>query len=150
MIKNVLIKTSGDTSDLAAFREFAIEKAKSNYVVVICGGGSQINQALKNAGFEIKFNDHGRVTETWEERKIARDILEKEQKDLQDSFVGKGISVLAPLLEASSVLCPINGDNMVKAFYLGFDEIYVFTLKDRIDAKKEVFKKYEKVQIVGI
>lgn len=121
----------------------------TNYVV-ICGGGTEINKALEKAGYEIKYDDHGRVTETWEERKIARDVLGAQEKELQDEFVGKGVVVVAPVLSAGSVLCHINGDNLVMAYYLGFDEIYVFTLKNRVRDKKEIFKAFPKVQIIGV
>jgi len=147
-IRNVLIKVSGDVCDSPKFFTFTIEKAKENYVVVICGGGTEINETLKKGGYEINFGPHGRITRTWEERKIVRDVLERKEKELQDTLVGKGVVVIAPILSAGSVLCHINGDNLVKAYYHGFDEIYVFTLKGRIEDKKEVFKDYPKVQIM--
>ena len=151
MINNILIKTSGDTSDSYEFQRFTEEKAKNDFVVVICGGGTKISKALSDAGFEIKFDDlHGRITNSLEERLIIKNVLDAEQKRLQDKFIGKGISVVAPLLDAASVLCPINGDNLVKAYYLGFDEIFVFTLKERTEVKKEIFKNYPKVKIIGV
>ncbi len=146
----MLIKASGDVSHNSIFLEFAKAKAKTNYVIVIAGGGTKISATLKAAGYEVKFDEHGRVTDTWEERKIARDILEQEEKELQDIFVGTGVIVKAPLLEAGAVLCPINGDNLVKALYLGFDEIYVFTLGERAKEKEKIFADYPKVQIKGI
>lgn len=149
-MKNVLIKASGDVKDHPDFLEFADEKAKENYVIVISGGGTQVGRVLENAGYKIEYNEHGRITATWEERKIARDVLEKEAKDLEDKFLGKGIVVIPPILYAGSVLCHINADNLVKAFYLGFDEIYVFTLKERIAAKEKEFAGYPKVQVVGL
>jgi acetylglutamate kinase len=150
-VPNVLIKVSGDVDDSQKFFDFVVAKAKTSHVVVISGGGTKINQALKAAGFEIKFDDkHGRITDTWEERKIARDVLEQTQKELQDKFVGQGVTVMAPILYPGTVLCHINGDNLVKAFYLGFCEIYAFTLKDRIKKKKTFFKKWPKVQVVTI
>ena len=150
-IKNILIKVSGDLGETQKFYDFTVDKAKDSFVVVISGAGGQINAALEKAGYQIRFDElHGRITETWEERKIARDILEVEEKKLQDKFVGKGVAVMAPILNARSVLCHINGDNLVKALYLGFEEIYVFTLKDRLEAKKEIFKEWPKVEIIGI
>jgi acetylglutamate kinase len=150
-IHNVLIKVSGDLADSDEFFNFVIAKAKKNFVVVICGGGTKINQELKNKGFEPHFCEpHGRITDTWQERKIARDVLENEQKRLQDKFVGKGVTVIPPLLIIGSVICHINGDNMIKASYLGFSEIYVFTLEERLEAKKQYFKECEKVKIITI
>lgn len=146
-----MIKVSGDLVRRQKFLDFAIKKAEHNYVVVICGGGTKISAALKEAGYEIKFDELGRrITKTWEERKIMRDVLEKQEKELQDNFVGKGILVKSPILHAGSVLCPINGDDLVKAYELGFDKIYVFTTRKRTKNKKAIFEKWKKVKIIGI
>jgi acetylglutamate kinase len=150
-VPNVLIKVSGDLAENNEFFDFVVKKAKTNYVVVISGGGTKINQALEDAGYTIQFNDHhGRITKTWQERIIARDVLERAQKELQDKFVGKGVAVIAPILSPASVLCHINGDNLVKAFYLGFEEIYVFTLESRLENKKAFFTDSPKVEIISI
>lgn len=150
-MNNILIKASGDVTNSDFFYSLAVERAKTNYVVVICGGGTKISATLQAAGFEIKFDEQGRrITETWEERKIMRDVLESEEKILQDKFVGKGVVVVPPLLYAGSVLCPINGDDLVKAYELGFDEIIVITTQARIEKKKQIFLDYPKVKIIGI
>ncbi|OGZ54270.1 MAG: hypothetical protein A3B25_02550 [Candidatus Ryanbacteria bacterium RIFCSPLOWO2_01_FULL_48_26] len=149
-MKNVLIKASGDVKDHSEFRAFVAKQAKENYVVVIPGAGTQASRALKAAGYVIKYDAHGRVTSTWEERKIVRDAIEKEAKELEDAFVGTGIVVTPPILYAGSVLCHINADNLVKAFYLGFDEIYVFTLKERAGTKEKEFANYPKVKVISL
>lgn len=150
-MKNILIKGSGDITNSKQFFDFVVEKAKENYVVVICGGGTKISAALEKAGYSIEYDALGRrITKTWEERLIMRDILEHEEKKLQDKFVGKGVIVVSPILYAGSTLCPINGDDLVKAFDLGFDEIYVFTTKERIEMKKNVFKEWPKIEVIGI
>ena len=149
-MKNVLIKVSGDVKDHPYFLAFAEGKTKGNYVVIITGGGTQVSNALEKAGYRVQYNEHGRVTATCEERKIARDVLEKEAKDLEDKFLGKGIVILPPILYAGSVLCHINADNLVKAFYLGFDEIYVFTLKARAETKEKEFANYPKVKVISL
>lgn len=150
-MKNILVKGSGDTTNSQQFFDFVAEKARNNYVVVICGGGTKISFALKKAGYAIEYDALGRrVTKTWEERMIMRDVLEHEEKRLQDKFVGKGVVVVSPILYAGSALCPINGDDLVKAYDLGFDEIYVLTKKERIEKKKAVFQEWPKVKIIGI
>lgn len=150
-MKNILIKASGDVTEKKEFFDFVAEKAEGNYVVVICGGGTKISKALEEAGYAIRYDGcNRRITETAEERMIMRDILEQEEKRLQDEFVGKGVVVVAPILYAGSVLCPINGDDLVKAYYLGFDEGYVFTKPERVEKKKEVFKDFPKVKIEAI
>lgn len=150
MVKNILIKASGDITKNKVFLDFVKSKAKTDYVVLICGAGTKIGEELEKSGFNIKFNEHGRVTKTFKERRIARNVLENEQKQLQDKLVGVGVVVIVPIVYVGNVLCHINGDNHVKASYLGFDEIYIFTLKDRVEKKKEVFKDYEKVEIIGL
>jgi hypothetical protein len=160
---NILIKASGDITDGQQFFDFVSEKAQNNYVVLICGGGTKINEALKKAGYMIGFDSIGRrVMKTAEEQTIMRDVLVTERERLQKKFEpfndldyeGKtettGVLVVAPFLYAGMVLCPINGDDLVKAFELGFDKIYVFTKRDRIEKKKDIFKEFPKVEIIGI
>lgn len=150
-MKNILVKVSGDITESQKFFDFVVDKAKENYTVVICGGGTKISAALERAGYSIEFDSLGRrVTRTWEERMIMRDILEREEKRLRDKFIGKGVVVISPILYAGSVLCPINGDDFVKAYELGFEEIYVFTTPDRLKKKKAVFCDYPKVTVLAI
>ncbi len=150
-VKNVLIKASGDIINDKRFKDFAIRLAKTSFVVVIVGGGTEISKRLIEAGYEIRFDDiHGRITESWEERKIAREVLEENSKKLQDTFIGKGVFVVPSIIDVAGVTCHINGDNYIKSAYLGFDELYVFTLKNRRQEKEKIFKKYSKVEIVAI
>lgn len=150
-MKNILVKGSGDITDSQQFFDFVVEKARSNYVVVICGGGTKISDTLEKAGYAIEFDTFGRrVIKTREEQIIMRNILEREKKILQDKFAGNGVVVVPPILYAGSALCPINGDDLVKAYDLGFDEIYIFTKKERIEKKKAVFQEWPKVEIIGV
>lgn len=151
-MKNILVKGSGDVTDNQEFFDFAVEKAINNQVLVICGGGTKINLALESEGYKVKFDELGcRITETWKERIIMRNVLEEEEKRLQDKFVGKGVTVEAPIIYSSNkVLCPINGDDLAWAYRIGYDEIYIFTTKDRVEAKKKKFRKILKAKIIGI
>lgn len=150
MVNNVLIKASGDVVEKEGILDFIRDKARDNYVVVICGAGTKIGEVLRRKGYDTKFDFHGRITETFEERVIVRNVLEREQKKLQDGLVGTGANVVIPIIEMASILCHINGDMYVKAGYLGFDEIYVFTLNDRVEGKKKIFEGFDKVEIVGV
>ncbi len=144
-----MIKVSGDIINSKRFKDFAIRLAKTSFVVVIVGGGTEISRRLIEAGYEIRFDDiHGRITEGWEERKIAKEVLEESAKKLQDIFIGKGVFVVPSIIEVAGVTCHINGDNYIKSAYLGFDELYVFTLKNRRQKKKKIFEKYPKVRVV--
>ena len=150
MIENILIKASGDVIEKEEVLNFIRKKARENYVVVICGAGTKIGKALGEKGYETKFDEHGRVTKTFEERRIVRDVLEDEQRKLQDRLIGTGANVIAPIIKLGSVLCHINGDAYVKAGYLGFDEMYVFTLRDRVEGKEKIFNGFSKVKVMGV
>ncbi|MCK4554350.1 hypothetical protein KAU19_05330 [Candidatus Parcubacteria bacterium] len=150
-MKNVLIKGSGDVTESHEFFSFVVNKAAENYTVVICGGGTKISAALEKAGYTVEFDKLGRrITKTWEERIIMRDILEREEKRLQDKFVGKGVVIIPPVLYGGSVLCPINGDDLVKDYEIGYDDLYVLTTKERLEEKKVIFRDYPKVTVLVI
>lgn len=150
-IKNVLIKASGDIFKNETFKFFVTEVAKKSFVVIIVGGGTEISRRLEMAGYSIVFDDiHGRITESWEERKIARDVLEENTKKLQDDLVGTGAFVVPSIIDIAGVTCHINGDNYIKSAYLGFDELYVFTTMERLEAKSKIFRNYSKVKIRAI
>jgi hypothetical protein len=155
--KKILIKGSGDITDSKQFFDFVIEKAGTTfgkYLVVICGGGTKISAALKKAGYTIEFDSmNRRVLHSLEERAIMESVLIHEQTELLNKFVKAGIvnvSVIPPLLHAGSVMCPINGDDLVKACSLGFDEIYILTKPERVMSKHYVFSGYPNIKIVGI
>ena len=150
-VKNILVKASGDAIENDYFKKFVTNLAKKSFVIVVVGGGTEISEKLSKAGYEIIFDDtHGRITESWEERKIAREVLEKNAKILQDFFVGKGIFVVPSVIDIAGVTCHINGDNYIKSAYLGFDKLYIFTLKDRVKKKEQIFKDYPKVEIISV
>jgi len=90
-VKNVLVKVSGDVIENDYFKKFVINLAKKSFVVVVVGGGTEISERLSEAGYKVIFDDiHGRITESWEERKIAREVLEKNSKVLQDFLLEEG------------------------------------------------------------
>ncbi len=149
-MKSILIKTSGDTSDSEIFLEFVFQKAKEGKVVIIPGAGSKISKALMKAGFEISFDEHGRVVKGKDELAIMAKVLKGERRKFRKKFGNLNVEIAIPLLYAGTIACPINGDNLVQAYCKGFDEIYIFTLKKRIKKKAKAFKKYPKVKIIGV
>ena len=69
-VRNILIKASGDIFKSKAFKYFVTEIARQSFVIIIVGGGTEISKRFSAAGYTIAFDDvHGRITETWEERK---------------------------------------------------------------------------------
>lgn len=150
--KNTLIKASGDVTENPGFINFCEIKSKSENVVLICGGGSKITEAFKKANYPVKFDDQGRrITNNQAERMLMKEVLEEQKNILKEKLqFEKNISIVIPMLYVGQIWCPINGDDLVKAYYLGFDEIYVFTLRNRLDKKKIIFKDFPNVIIKDV
>ncbi len=164
MIKpNALIKVSGNLLKNKKVIEWIKKIDKKYSIVILIGGGEQISEAFKKKGWKIKFGPLGRITKTLEEKQLARDILEKNQAQVQDMLDEKGISarVIIPVLDIATVLCHVNGDIEVLAAYNGFDKIFVLTLKKNVENKavwlKQLAKsfvhidsgEFEKIQVLG-
>ena len=130
-----------------------IKNLSKKYSVVVCVGGStQINKAFEKAGFPVsKFGPLGRESKSLKEKKLAKDILKKNKIELQNRLkvIGTRTKVVTPVFKIGNVLCHINGDNFVLLAYLGFDILYVVTVDERVEQKKEYFKPYPKIQVVG-
>jgi len=161
--QNAFVKISGNLLDNLQVLDWLKELAKNYFVAICIGGGEQINEAFKQADYPIVFGPLGRVTRLLEERQLARDVLERNQAQIQDMLWEKGIAaqVIIPVVEIGGVLCHINGDIMMLAVYLGYDKLFLLTTKDRVEKKKlwilqvaEVFEAIEKgeldkIEIVG-
>ncbi|MEK7094095.1 MAG: hypothetical protein AAB903_02005 [Patescibacteria group bacterium] len=151
--QSAFIKVSGDLCAAPEFLEFLRITARDYFAVVCVGGGTQINEALKKAGFVVqKHGPLGRETSSFEERQLARDVLETNQAILQDKLKSLGIpvTVVIPVLEIASVLCHVNGDQMVRTVYLGFDKLYIITMPDRAEEKAKQFADLPKVEVVSL
>jgi len=148
--KNCLVKLSGDVIDDCESFELLKELSQKYYVVVITGGGTQINKEFAQAGFVIKFGPMGREIETFKGRQLARDVLERNQSEIQDKLLDLGINsfVEIPVLNIGGVLCHINGDQFLLTAYNGFDVIYVMTTKERADDKRRLFAPYPKIKVI--
>jgi acetylglutamate kinase len=151
--KTAFIKVSGDLvarDDVLAWIKWLVEA--EHYFVVICiGGGTQINEVFKAQGLPINYGPLGRETTTFEERQLARDVLEKNQAEIQDLLAEHEIqaTVILPVLDIGSVLCHVNGDIFAMAAYLGFDKVYVLTLDSRKEQKEKEYKPYPKIKSIG-
>ncbi len=148
MKKNILVKLSGDTIDISdELFSFLQDKSKEGFVVLIIGGGTQINEAFDKVGFQKNFGVAGRETKTLEERQLARDVLEKNQSIVQDYLSSRGLILYTeiPVIHSGTILCHVNGDEYVKAVYNGYDEIFVVTTKERLEKKIIKFLKYKKI-----
>ena len=59
-------------------------------MVILVGGGTQINRAFEEAGLKPgKHGPLGRETNSFKERQLARDTLEYNQAELQDLLASK-------------------------------------------------------------
>lgn len=148
--KTALIKISGDL----LLKKEVIDKIRAiseeYFTVITVGGGTQISEAFQQKGYAIKFGPLGRETNSLEEKQLAGAVLEKNQMEIQDFLAKEGIvaTVIVPFMDVASVLCPINGDIFVMTAYLGFDSLYIFTLKERAKQKIREFKKYPKIKVI--
>ena len=93
----------------------------------------------------------GREHDTFEQRQIARDILENNQAVLEDQLAAEGVhvTVAIPVFHIGEVLCHVNGDQMVRSAYLGFDRLYVVTTPGRLEKKKAEFAGLPRVEVVS-
>jgi acetylglutamate kinase len=150
--QNAFVKVSGDMYTSETFIKWLEQLCKKYFVVVYVGGGTQINEMLGKMGIEP--TDHGplgRELETFELRQVARDVLELNQRELQNALAAKKIPAVVdiPVYNIGTVLCHVNGDLSVEIAYLGFDALYVVTTPDRLEKKKEQFAKLPKVEVVA-
>ena len=154
MKKSLFVKVSGDSWEKPLFIHLIEKCQNENYHIVICvGGGTQINQALADRG--VSPGPHGpmgRELVSLDQRRLAREVLEKNQLELQDKLSSLRIcaTVIIPVMEIGSVLCHVNGDQMVRTAYIGFDKLIVITEKDRVEKKRAEFENLPKVEVVGI
>ena len=148
--KTAFVKISGDLIDKESVLDWLRSIAETFFTVICVGGGTQINKAFRERGFAVEFGQQGRITKSFEERQLARDVLEKNQLYVQDLLAENGImaTVIIPVLDIASVLNHINGDDFV-LLVTGFDEVYILTIENRVNVKEEQFKNYPRIKIVG-
>ena len=149
--KTALIKISGDLLLKKAIIDKIRKISKKYLTVIVVGGGIQINEAFGQKGLPVKFGPLGRETNSLKEKQLARKILKKNQIKIQDLLAKENIAatVTIPFIDVSSVLCPVNGDIFALTTYLGFDHLYIFTLKVREKQKRKEFEKYPKIKVIG-
>jgi len=152
--KTIFVKVSGDLFlDPVFFEKLVPLYKKAAYLLICVGGGSQINDALETAGFTLKLHGPlGRELKTMKERVIARDVLRKNRETLKEHLRAKFPKAVAimPVIEKGPVICHINGDELVRTMYNGFDELHVFTRRDRVEKKRIEFHGLPKVKVIGI
>lgn len=148
------VKVSGDLCEHEECLAVLGELGRQYFVTVCVGGGTQINEALVAAGYDhATHGPLGREAQSFRERQIARDVLEENQMRLQDELADSGVPVDAvtiPVLDIATVLCHVNGDQMVRTAYLGYDQLYVLTTPERYEVKRAQFADLPRVTIVAL
>lgn len=150
--RNIFVEVSGDEFYRPAFLKWIKKLAKNAWVVIGVGGGTQINKEFARLGFPVKkHGPMGRETKTFKQRQAQRDVVEKNQAKLQDYLAKNDVyaAVELPFLIIGTVLCPQNGDQMVRITYIGYDEIYrVTTDYKRAEKKAIMFVNLPKVKVL--
>lgn len=150
MRKNVFVKVSGDLLEHPRVIKWLKRLSTQFYVCVCIGGGTQINDALTEAGHVLtKHGPLGRELESLALRQLARNVLEQNKARMEDKLAAEKIHahVVIPVFEIGGVLCHVNGDTFLLTSYLGFDQLFVITTKDREAVKIDQFKQYPKIRI---
>lgn len=148
--KSAFVKISWDLINSSDAVNFLKDLSEKYFLVICTGWGKQINEEFKKRWFDIKFWPLWRETKSFEERQLARDLLEINQAELQDYFSVKWINaeVVIPVMDIWGILCHVNWDIYTLAAYNWFDELFIFTLKDRLNDKKQEYDKYPKIKII--
>jgi len=137
------IKVSGDEFRNPKFHEWVSRDLYGKTRVVICvGGRTDINEEFSRRGFPVeKRGPTGREPETFEQKQVQRDILERNANELTNIFVEQGmyVSVIIPFLDIGGELCPVDGDDMVRNAYIEYDHLYVITSTERRKEKEDKF-----------
>ncbi len=150
MRKSAFVKVSGDLILHPKVLKWVRRLAGQFHVVTCAGGGTQINEALTSAGYTLrKHGPLGRELGTFEERQIARNVLEVNKAQLEDRLAMENIhaQVVIPVLEIGGVLCHVNGDTFLETAYIGFDVLFVVTTKEREQGKSDMFRHLPKVRV---
>jgi len=148
--KNILVKVSGDVFLKPEFVGWIGMFSPESHVVICVGGGTQIKEEFKRRGFKAdNFGPLGRETRTAEEHQAAREILESNKIKLEELLAKAHAEavVVIPMFDIGGVSCHVNGDQYLKAAYLGFDRLYVVTLWDRAELKRRHFLGLPKIQV---
>ncbi len=150
-MKNCLIKISGDLLHRKDVLDWIAAKQTEFNLTICCGGGVQINLAFKRWGFRVKYGPLGRETESPEQLHLATKVLEENRHSADSLLRTSGITAttIIPVIKVGNVDCPINGDQLVLASYIGFDSLFVLTLQSRVALKQGKFGGYPKISIFG-
>jgi acetylglutamate kinase len=154
--KKALVKISGDLlHNPGALSWFKKTCARYAYVLVVVGGGTQINAALRRHKLTVRFGPLGREVGP-EGRDLARAVLLKNKDEIETFLrehapkLRRKVEVVVPVISAGEVLCHVNGDEYVRMCYHGFDRLYVLTARKRKRGKQRFFRGLQKVHVHAV
>ncbi len=137
MSKRYLVKISGDLIEneealdfMRGLRQSHLPGVDQPHIVVIVGGGSEINEMLKVAKYKIEFKDGHRVHENDISRNLAAAVLHDNQSTLEIKLPPT-YSVIVPIIISGSVNCHVNADDYLRMLAPNFDEAFCLTQKGR-------------------
>ena len=131
---DILVKVSGDLVVAETFYNWLSSTITSlDKVVVLCGGGSAITEALKENDISFSFGPGGREIESEKGRRLALQVLQKQKVIIEEKLQEKGMKadVLIPVIEVGRRIYHINGDSYAISLYPNFDKIFIVTLEGR-------------------
>ncbi len=142
MKKKALVKLSGSLLRSSKVLRWLKELTKIYRVVILVGGGDQINQAFRRRGWTIDFGPFGRKTESTEQQRVQRMVLKKNQASVRMLLAKHRIraKVGIPVISVAGELCNVNGDTLALIVYDSFEKIFVVTKgADRQNIKQAAF-----------
>lgn len=106
----------------------------------LSGGGEQISAEFEKRGWPIVFDRFGRLCANEEQRLVAEMILKMNGTLFEDQLQRAGIlgHIVLPVLdsEVGQVTCHVNGDMYPIICHNGYDQFFVFTMKEDVEQKR--------------
>lgn len=137
MAYKCLVKVSGDLVDNKEAILFveSLSEVNDYDIVVIVGGSTQVSKALKDADFDVAFEDGRRVHENAESKKLATKVLkgtlDKFRDNLNEHFLGALTSPIVNIEEARSGSNHVNADEYLRILAPNYEHVYCLTKKGR-------------------
>lgn len=137
-MKHAIIKISGDLISNKSAIDFIRRQTEMYYVTVIPGAGTQISNALREAGIPTKFDEMtgARMHSNDESRRIAMGILNEVAAMLAQTV--PGVNVLCPYVISHMRVCHFNSDDYLKLLAPSYDMAYCLTTSERGIRKQDI------------
>lgn len=145
---DILVKVSGDLANSEKFYNWLPSIARPlDKLFILCGGGTQITEVLKQNRIGFKFGPAGRKIKSQRGRHLAYEILQKQKAFVEEKLREKGIVAVVdiPVKKKGEKIRHINGDSYVIAVYPNFGKIYVVTLKGK---DKSFLEDFDKIEVI--